>query len=336
MFLKNIFVYIFHFINAIIKKLFGKTMKMIFSLCLVFLTFANFSAAQAGSPNVKFDSSAVWAPGMSMMQAIRDSCSKSNYPGFGKCFVKQMAEFGASQQAITFAKMTGNEGFMRDFKNTGKVDVAYSVFPFRANENQVCFLVNGYPNMINVDDYNLLSKVDYKSNKVYLELLEQYPNTSIWPGDRSGTEFPVVYKLKDGGQFFIFNYQLHNGCHACKVIGYANLGFSFNKEGKFLGVKIINIINSELLKKDISGLKKNNSEVRKIIVKEGKSFNIILESNRTTGYEWQIANTPEVKIVKFAGKEYLPANNGLMGAGGNEVWNFVANMKGQTEIKFIY
>ena len=56
---------------------------------------------------LKFDAKGIWSPGMSMMQAIRDTCSKKNSPDFGKCFVEQMKNFGASDQAVEFAKETG-------------------------------------------------------------------------------------------------------------------------------------------------------------------------------------------------------------------------------------
>ncbi|MHB1687145.1 MAG: hypothetical protein ACYCVH_07210 [Ignavibacteriaceae bacterium] len=37
-----------------------------------------------------------------------------------------MKESGTSPQAVKFAKLTDNQGYLRDFKKFGKVGVAYS------------------------------------------------------------------------------------------------------------------------------------------------------------------------------------------------------------------
>ncbi len=189
----------------------------------------------------RIDSTAIWSPGMSIMQNIRNVCSEDKYPDFGKCFVEQMKQSGASPQAVEFAKLTDNQGYLRDFRKFGNVDVAYSNFPFRANENQVCFLVNGSPNMIDVDGYNFMPFGELKKNGQYKLIQKKYHDVSIWPGDRYGTNYPDYKILSGGGQRFIFNYQLHNGCHACEIIGYAKLAFDFNKRGKFLGVKVLDV-----------------------------------------------------------------------------------------------
>jgi predicted secreted protein len=273
---------------------------------------------------------------MEMMHAIRDSCNKMNYSSFGDCFLVQMKKFNASPEAVEFAKLTLSEGFMRDFKETGKVDVAYAIYPFRANENQVCFLVNGSPNMIDIDSYEYISKINFKKNIIYKQLEMKYPHLSIWPGDRSGTGYPAVRKLPDGGQQFIFNYRLQDGCHACKLIGFVNLGFDFDKDRKFIAIKVINILSLNKSGKvvKVQGEYSNPEEI--IHIKAGKCFSIDLNSNATTGYEWQLSVPLNENIVNNAGKIYVPPVNAIPGAGGKEIWNFITNNPGNTEIIFNY
>ena len=220
-----------------------KSRNIILGLILLsqLIVFAQSHTNNANSNTFKIDSTALWQPGMSIMQHIREVCANKKYPDFGKCFVQQMKVSGASSQAVEFAKLTDNQGFLRDFKKFGVVDVAYSNFPFRANENQVCFLVNGSPNMIDVDDYRLMPRESIEKNKVYQNILSKYPDVSIWPGNRSGTDFPEMQILHGGGERFIFSYQLQKGCHACAIIGKAKFAFDFNKIGKFLGVKVISV-----------------------------------------------------------------------------------------------
>jgi hypothetical protein len=170
---------------------------------------------------------------MEGMRDIRQSCSGAR--DTGACFVKKMEEQGAPRQAVSFAKLTGNTGYMRDFRDTGRVDVAYVNYPFRANENQGWLLVNGSPQTVDVDDYNITSKAGLSNNPRYTALARRYPNVAIFPGDRSGTNFPIARNLPGGGQRFVVAYKLVDGCHACNQIGTLKLAFDFDRGGRFTG-----------------------------------------------------------------------------------------------------
>jgi predicted secreted protein len=314
-------------------------MKITSTVLIMWLMMIGAVAAQNKDTTLadeKINAKAIWAPGMEMMHAIHDSCDGMKYPSFGECFLNQIKKLGASPEAIEFTKLTGNEGFMRDFKETGSVDIAYSVYPFRANENQVCFLVNGSPKMIDIDGYEYISKVSLKSNAIYKQIAKSYPNVSIWPGDRSGTDYPAIRNLPDGGQQFIFTYRLQDGCHACKLIGYAFLGFDYDKNAKFSGIQIINILELKKSGKELK-VKNENSQTGKLIkVKSGNCFTIALNLNATTGYTWEFEQPLNEKLISYAGKVYLPPEDALPGAGGKELWNFVADKSGSMEISFKY
>lgn len=71
-------------------------------------------------------------------------------------------------------------------------------------------------------------------------------------------------------------------------------------------------------------------------VKAGQDFTISLQSNQTTGYQWQLAEPLDQKVVKKVNSEYKPDQSDAMGAGGVEVWTFKAVGKGDTEIKMKY
>ena len=172
---------------------------------------------------------------MEGMREIREKCQTA--PDFGNCFASQMSKFGASPEAVAFTKLTGNTGFMRDFRETGRVDIAYVNYPFRANENQGCLLVNGTPRTVDVDDLSLLPNNDLMKNSRYAALFKKYPNIAIFPGDRSGTDYPVAQILPGGGQRFVVSYWLTSGCHACERVGTVSYAFAFGANGKFLGAK---------------------------------------------------------------------------------------------------
>jgi inhibitor of cysteine peptidase len=72
-------------------------------------------------------------------------------------------------------------------------------------------------------------------------------------------------------------------------------------------------------------------------VNVGDEFTITLDSNATTGYEWQLADTLDESILELVGSEYtIPNDEGLVGAGGIEVWTFKAAGFGETDVSMEY
>lgn len=211
-------------------------------VCIVASFFvAVFAAGAQDSSAGKFNARALFQPGMSTMQMARETCMKGSGREFSACFVRHMQAAGASPQAVAFMHAIDNNGFMRDFRNTGRVDIAFAVYPFAANENQHCLLVNGTPNLMDVDTYDLLPRKDLPKNPTYAALLKKYPNIAVFPGDRSGTDFITAEKLPNGRQRFLVPYVLVDGCHACARVGSLQLAFDFNGEGVFLGASVANV-----------------------------------------------------------------------------------------------
>lgn len=302
-------------------------------LIIYYLLFFSFQLlAQSKNGDVVIDSSALWQPGMSIMQNIRETCDTARHQNFGTCFLEQMKKSGASGNAIEFARMTGNQGYLRDFKKFDNISVAYSVFPFRANENQVCYLVNSPHEMIDIDDYKLMPVKEIQKNKTYQKILKNYPNMDIWPGDRSGTDYPQFNRLSNNGIRLIANYKLQNGCHACEIVGYANFAFDFDSSGIFLGIKIVNVEPNDY---QLSApVYKINKKIIK--TKIGELFIVELASNLTTGYEWQVNGILDNHKLELINHSYAPPQKVIPGRGGKEIFEFIPVSKGKTEIRFMY
>jgi len=79
-----------------------------------------------------------------------------------------------------------------------------------------------------------------------------------------------------------------------------------------------------------------NVPVNTINVMQGEEFKITLESNRTTGYQWQLAQPLDSSMVEFIASEYLNKDGRVPGQGGEEIWSFRAVDPGKTEIYFKY
>ncbi|MDI6761179.1 MAG: protease inhibitor I42 family protein [Candidatus Brocadiaceae bacterium] len=83
-------------------------------------------------------------------------------------------------------------------------------------------------------------------------------------------------------------------------------------------------------------VKENSAPDNAIEVKVGRDFVITLESNRTTGYQWQLAQPLDGTVVELVGSEYKAGESKLIGSGGSEVWTFRAVGAGKTRIAFKY
>ena len=67
----------------------------------------------------------------------------------------------------------------------------------------------------------------------------------------------------------------------------------------------------------------------------GQTLVLSLESNPTTGYEWEIAEIDEA-ILKETYHEYKADWPVLIGSGGRDVWHFRAEAEGRTTLTLNY
>lgn len=165
---------------------------------------------------------------------------------FPACFMNQIASSAppaaASFSRMLFEKDNGNVGMMTAYKDYGSLAAAQVIYPLRANDNYALLLVNGDPNLIDVDDLQKLDRAAMEKDPKYQALKKKYPQADLWPGDRSGNHpWPQVKPLSGGGTQFIVSYLFINGCHACARVGYARFAWEFDSSGKFLRTAYISL-----------------------------------------------------------------------------------------------
>ncbi len=210
---------------------------MISSPCVALFLAAGVASA---APTAPVGSEAVWKPPADFRARVTAACASAG-SNFAACFVEQMRAAGASAAALAFTERTGNQGYLTAFVDTGKVDIAYAEYPFRANENALVFLVNGEPSMLDVDDLSRIDRKNLGANPTYAGLLKKNPELALFPGERRPGREPRAVKLRSGGQRFVVVYELHDGCRACKNVGYARIGFDFDVEENFVGTDVVQV-----------------------------------------------------------------------------------------------
>ncbi len=214
----------------------------------VHLVAQGMAASPPTSPSSvgKITAAAVWQPPQDFLTKAHAVCDKSmSAVSFPECFMNQIAVAGAPAEAVAFTRMLygqtdGQVGIMSAFKSFGNVDAAQVFYPLRANDNYALLLVNGDPKVLDVDDLKKLDQAAMQQNSLFQAVKRKFPQSDIWPGDRSGsTPWPRTQALPDGGFEFIVTYPLLNGCHACKPTGLARYGWDFDANGKFLRTTFI-------------------------------------------------------------------------------------------------
>jgi len=183
---------------------------------------------------------AVWTPPADFRAALHAACDAAGRD-MSACFLRAMKTAGASPAAVAFARRVGGQGYLTRFRESGVVDVAYAEYPFRANENRVVLLVNGEPPTIDVDDASRISTKAFAGDAAFAALLRTAPKLAIFPGDRSSPRFPRVRAEAGSGRSYVLPYSLKDGCHACRTLGEAQIGFDFDARGRLVSVAIVRV-----------------------------------------------------------------------------------------------
>lgn len=184
---------------------------------------------------------AVWQPDAKTLEEARTACAKTAYSALGDCFTHQMQKAGASPQAIAFTHELHDDAYLVKFQDTGRVSIAWITYPFRANTNSGCLLANGTPRLVDVDELSHLPLSQLKSDGGWRTLVAKHPKAMLWPGDRSGMSGVSEESLGGGGQRFLVDYMVLDGCHACARLAQVRYAFDFDTTGRLLGARFVDL-----------------------------------------------------------------------------------------------
>jgi predicted secreted protein len=101
----------------------------------------------------------------------------------------------------------------------------------------------------------------------------------------------------------------------------------------FLGVIMIILCCSGMA---VAGHEEYSDPAKPLKLTIGQECTIMLKSNRTTGYQWQLAEALNEGIIKLIITDYKRPEENLIGTGGKEIWILKAVGKGNTTITMVY
>jgi hypothetical protein len=130
-------------------------------------------------------------------------------------------------------------------RESGIVDLGYVAYPGNAQPSQGWALMNGVPELINVDDLSILPKTEMEKDASFKALRNDRPGLQLAVMDeqRQPGSTPKIEPLGEGGNRFVVPYSLKEDCTGCGAVATANFGFDFDAAGQFLGVKFLSIDN---------------------------------------------------------------------------------------------
>jgi len=278
-------------------------MRMVFAV----MALAAAAAAGTGKKDVQVSADAVWNPGGSAVESIRRECANSG----SDCVIAGMAG-SASPAAIAFAKSIGGEGWLRDFREVGHVDIAYIEYPLRANGGSGWLLVNGSPSPVDADNLQKLPKSAMADNRAWSQLIAQKPRAALFPTARTGATDPLPIVYPDGSEQFVVGYAVRDGCGDCSRLGVAFLGVNFNAKGKQTEPEFL-------------GFDPDANAARPIRLNAGHRFTLALKQEGN--HEWSISQAPAKWILRDAGK---------VTQGSTLYWSFDVISNGTTQMLLEY
>lgn len=192
----------------------------------------------------RLDASAVWKMPGGFVANAQAACGSSSAPQFGECVTREMLKAGASPSSMSFTRKLYNQnhgevGFMTSFQKGLPVDIAWVTYSWRPDHQYGLLLLNGEPEIVNVEDVSLLDRKTMQQSFQYKDLLNQFAKVEIFPRDRDGTTWPESQPGPDGGTQFVMSYPLRNGCVTCANAGSAIFTWNFDKQGKLLGTSFM-------------------------------------------------------------------------------------------------
>lgn len=113
------------------------------------------------------------------------------------------------------------------------------------------------------------------------------------------------------------------------------------KRSLLTGVSILFIL---LLSISLSACKSisidESSNGKEFRISPGTSLKVTLASNPTTGYEWRLVHISDANVLEKSSNKYVTDfhlfGSGMVGAGGKEIWTFMALEKGRATLYMEY
>ncbi len=205
---------------------------------VVFGTESRASAAAA----LTIDSRIEWHPPASASTDDAACDAAKNPPGYTACRILVMRANGASPQAVVFARMlSAQRGFFgyAQHVDAGRYGPIARVATLGSG---ISTYASGYyagPNLelTSTEDDRYDARLHLARNPTFRALLAAHPQATLWEQSSPVSEL----RRPGGGQRFVSVRPIVDGCHACKLLGAAQVGYDFDAAGRFVSTVLLDV-----------------------------------------------------------------------------------------------
>ncbi len=148
------------------------------------------------------------------------------------CLAKWMKQNGASKQAIAFMRLAPVPATIAEVRNYGLVDVIHAAMVW-ADASEGWALVGKSGELV-----PLWNPPRLDSYPDYLKFKALHPDAIVWT---DSLNWPQIRDVPVGGRELLFKFSLKT-CHACANLGTADVAYQLDREGRFMGSRLIQIV----------------------------------------------------------------------------------------------
>lgn len=148
------------------------------------------------------------------------------------CLARYLKAHGADPQAIAFMRFAPVPSVIAKLHKYRTADVVYADMMW-ADASGGWAIVGKSGEIV-----PLWAGINLTSDRRYRAFIKNHPRATLWS---NRLDWPHVKNVGDGGQRFVFRFQLRN-CNACAALADADVAFDFNRSGAFIGTHLEKII----------------------------------------------------------------------------------------------
>ncbi len=158
------------------------------------------------------------------------------------CLTDLMARNDADPEAIAFTRLMydrlGSDyvGYATDFRGQGRVKAVETLLPSLSTAGYIGLVfLDGTRPLVNQYESTALDRIAGTSD-VFQRIHVNYPMATTWPEHAFAREEP-----RYGGQSFVMDLRIVNGCKTCSVLGSVRVAYDFDRRGHFEGVRLLEV-----------------------------------------------------------------------------------------------
>lgn len=150
-----------------------------------------------------------------------------------RCIIKKLKAVGARGQAIAFADYAPVPSAIEYYKQYRDAAAVYAVMRWADGASGWCLIGRSG------EAIGMWEPTGAEHDPKFAAFARVHPDASLWmPTDRD--DEPNVITLADGAERLVMSFKLKE-CHACAIIGDAQVGFDFDRSGNYQGASLVSI-----------------------------------------------------------------------------------------------